>query len=467
MSEYFLAVDIGASSGRHMIGYLEDGKIKLEEVYRFENGMSMRNDKLCWDLDHLFNEIVNGLSHCVKIGKKPSYMGIDTWAVDFVLLNEFDKIIGDSVGYRDSRTDGIEERVYERISEETLYAKTGIQKLNFNTIFQLMAVKSKNPEQLEMAKSFMMIPDYFNFLLTGVKKTEYTNATSTGMINANDKTWDKEIITALGINDELFGELSAPGTVVGNLRAELVDKIGFDVEILLPATHDTASAVVAVPSNEDNVLYLSSGTWSLMGVERLDTDTSLKSREYNFSHEGGYLYRYRYLKNIMGLWMIQELKRELDNVYSFAELCQMAANESITTTLDCQDMRFLSPVSMIDAIQDFCREKDLQVPVTPGELASVVYRSLAKCYKETVNEIEEMMNITYSKIHIIGGGSNAYYLNQLTADYTGKEVFSGPSEATAIGNIVVQMITKKTINDLKEARHMIFNSFEINSFKGA
>ena len=466
MGKYYLAVDIGASSGRHMLGKLHNGKLELEEVYRFSNEMENQNGTLCWNVERLFQEILNGLKQCACIGKVPSYMGIDTWAVDFVLLDKDDQLLGDAVGYRDSRTEGMDELVYKKILLPDLYERTGIQKQIFNTIYQLMSVKTKKPELLSEAKSLLMIPDYFNFLLTGIKKTEYTNATSTQLVNADSKEWDNELMELLGYPVELFQEITKPGTTVGKFTDAIAKEIGFDCVLLLPATHDTASAVVAVPSNEEDALYLNSGTWSLMGVERLMPDSSLESMSYNFTNEGGYDYRYRYLKNIMGLWMIQSLKKELDDKYSFAELCEMAQDETITSTVDCQDPRFLAPDSMIDAIQNYCKENQMTIPRTPSELAAVIYNSLAECYAKTVEEIESITDKKYSTIHIIGGGSNAEYLIKATACKVKRDVYAGLTEATAIGNIVVQMLGTGVFKSLQEARKCIYDSFEIKHYKG-
>ena len=466
MSDYYLAIDIGASSGRHMIGSINDGKMFLEEIYRFPNGMVNKKGQLCWDIKMLFDEIINGLKKCSEIGKVPKFLGIDTWAVDFVLLGKDDELLGEAVGYRDERTIGMDAKVCEKISLSELYERTGIQKLSFNTIYQLMAVKENEPEILKEAHTFLMIPEYLNFLLTGVKKAEYTNATSTQLINIDTKSWDYELIERLGYPNGIFQEISLPGSGVGMLSDKIVEEIGFNCEVILPASHDTASAVVALPSKMDETLYISSGTWSLMGVERLDFDTSQNSMAYNFSHEGGFDYRYRYLKNIMGLWMIQELKRELDHKYSFAKLCELASVEAIDSIVDAQDERFLAPISMIYEVKAYCLENDMVVPNTPGEIAAVIYNSLAECYRKTAYEIEKMTGITYPMINIIGGGANADYLNEITAKRTGKDVLAGPTEATAIGNIAVMMLAKGVFSDLKEARESIFGSFDIKYYEG-
>ena len=288
MGNYYLAVDIGASSGRHMLASMEDGKMKLEEVYRFPNGMDNKNGTLCWDVDRLFTEIKNGLKKCKELGKIPATMGIDTWGVDYVLLDEKDQILGDTVGYRDSRTNGMDEKVYEKISLSALYERTGIQKQIFNTIYQLMAVKETHPEYLEQAKAILMIPDYFHFLLTGVKKNEYTNATTGQLVNPTTNDWDYELIDMLGYNKEMFQPVSMPGTVVGEFTQDIQNEVGFNCKVVLPATHDTGSAVLAVPTNDDNAIYISSGTWSLMGIERKEADCSLRSMQANFTNEGGY-----------------------------------------------------------------------------------------------------------------------------------------------------------------------------------
>ena len=288
MEKYYLAIDIGASSGRHMLASVADGKMQLEEIYRFPNGMDNVNGTLCWDVKRLFTEIKNGLKKCKELGKIPVSMGIDTWAVDYVLLDKDDRILGDTVGYRDSRTDGMDQKVYEVISQSALYERTGIQKQMFNTIYQLMAVKEQHPEYMEQAESLLMIPDYFQFLLTGVKKMEYTNATSTQLIDPKTNDWDYELIEMLGYNRKMFRPVSMPGTVVGNFTKEIQEEVGFDCKVVLPATHDTGSAVLSVPTNDDNAIYISSGTWSLMGIERKEADCSMASMQANFTNEGGY-----------------------------------------------------------------------------------------------------------------------------------------------------------------------------------
>lgn len=473
MEKYYLAVDIGASSGRHILGTVKDGIISLEEIYRFENGMKKMDGHLCWDVKALFKEIKEGMKKCVSLGKIPESMGIDTWAVDFVLLDSDNQVLGNAVGYRDDRTKGMDEKVYETISLEELYQKTGIQKQIFNTIYQLMAVKEETPELLSKAESMLMIPDYFHFLLTGVKKQEYTNATTTQLVSPETKTWDYELIESLGYPKKLFTELSMPGTVVGELTKEIQDEVGFNCKVVLPATHDTGSAVMAVPvpeadnTSDTDVLYISSGTWSLMGTELMTANCSLDSMKANLTNEGGYDYRFRYLKNIMGLWMIQSVKKELAEAgekYSFAELCEMASNETIDSIVPCNDDEFLAPESMIEAVKNHCARSGKMVPGTAGQLAAVIYNSLAVCYGETVRELEAITGRNYAAINIVGGGSNAEYLNELTARHTGKTVYAGPGEATAIGNLLAQMIKAGEFKGLGDARSAVYRSFEIKTY---
>ena len=465
MRQYYLAIDIGASSGRHILAHMENGKMILEEIYRFPNGMIEKNGHKCWDTEALFDAILEGMKKCKEVGKVPVSMGIDTWAVDYVLLDKENKMIGDAIGYRDGRTMGMDEKVYAIIPEEKLYERTGIQKQIFNTIYQLMAVKEQNPKMLGQAETMLMIPEYFNFLLTGKKAAEYTNATTTQLVSPETKDWDYELIEMLGYPRQIFQKIEKPGTVLGNLTEEVKKEVGFDCKVILPATHDTGSAVMAVPTNDENTIYISSGTWSLMGTELKKADCSKESRLHNFTNEGGYDYRFRYLKNIMGLWMIQSVRGEIAPELGYGEICEAASKTDITSLVDCNDDRFLAPENMTAEVQAACRESGQKVPVGIAEVASVIYNSLAKCYEETIEEIEEMSGIVYGSIHVVGGGANAAYLNELTAKTTGKTVYAGPTEATAIGNLTAQMISDGELSDLQAARKCIFDSFEVKTFQ--
>lgn len=464
MGKYYLAIDIGASGGRHILGSVENGKIVLEEIYRFENGMVKKEGHLCWDIPKLFEEIKKGISRCKEQNKIPVSMGIDTWAVDYVLLDEQDSVLGETYGYRDKRTHEMDEFVYEIIPLHDLYARTGIQKQIFNTIYQLMAVKKQQPEHIEKAKTFLMLPDYFHYLLTGNKVSDYTNATSTQLISPQTFDWDYELIEMLGYNKEMFLPVSMPGTIVGEFTREMEDELGFSCKVVLPPTHDTASAVLAVPALNEDFLYISSGTWSLMGLESKTINCSKESREKNFTNEGGYEHRYRFLKNIMGLWMIQSVRHELRDQYSFAQLCSMAEEKrEFPSRVNVNDDCFLAPENMMEEIKEYCRRTKQQVPKEVGEIAAVIYQSLAESYASTVQEIEEITGRSFRSIHIVGGGSNADYLNQLTAQATKKEIFAGPTEATAIGNLAAQMIQEKEFKDVAEARNCIYHSFDVTS----
>ena len=465
MGKYYLAIDIGASSGRHILAHKEDGKIVLEEVYRFPNGMVDNNGELVWEADRLFEEIKNGMKKCKELGKIPASVGIDTWAVDFVLLDEKGERMGNATAYRDGRTRGMDEKVYEIINEDDLYARTGIQKQIFNTIYQLMAVKEREPERLFGAKKLLLIPDYFNYLLTGKAVTEYTNATTMQLVSPETKDWDFDLIEKLGYPKDIFMEIHMPGSELGSLTKEIQEEIGYDCKVVLPATHDTGSAVMAVPGNEEAALYISSGTWSLMGTELSRANCSGESKACNLTNEGGYDYRFRYLKNIMGLWMIQSVKKEIGGELGFGEICDMASKSSITSIVDCNDDRFLAPANMTKEVQAACAESGQQVPEGIAEVAAVIYNSLAQCYKEAVKEIEKMTGFSYDSIHIVGGGANADYLNRLTANATGRCVYAGPTEATAIGNIAAQMIAGGELENLRDARSCIYDSFEIQVYK--
>ncbi|MBS4207836.1 rhamnulokinase [Bacillus sp. FJAT-50079] len=464
MTEHYLAVDIGASSGRVLAGEVQNGKITIQELHRFENRLIQKDKQLCWDIEHLFNEIKQGIHKSKQAGMSPASIGIDTWAVDFVLLDENDELLTDAVAYRDRRTDGMMEEVFQLIGKKELYERTGIQFQKFNTIFQLYSLKKNHPELLKRAKTFLMIPDYLNFLLTGKKANEYTNATTTQLMKADEQNWDQSLLKNLGINVEMFQEIKSPKSILGQLRPELQEEFGFDLEVILPATHDTGSAVAAVPEEEDTI-YISSGTWSLIGVENQFPITKQNSYVSNFTNEGGVEGTYRFLKNIMGLWMIQEVRRNYQKKYSFSELVQMAKEAShFTSIVNVNDDRYLLPHHMIEEIRNECRETKQAIPITPGEVARTVFMSLAESYKQAVEEIEAITGRRFSKINVIGGGSQNEYLNQLIANVTQKEVYAGPIEATAIGNLSLQLMALKKVNNLLEARQMIRRSFAIQTY---
>ncbi len=453
---YYLAIDIGASSGRHIVGWLENGKLKTDEIYRFANGNESKGGHLIWNTERLFAEIKNGLKRAKEVGKIPSYIGIDTWAVDYALLDKEDKLIGEVYAYRDNRTNKAAEAVHRIISFDELYKMTGIQYQSFNTVYQLYADKLCG--KIDSAESMLMLPDYLNFLLAGVKKQEYTNATSTGLVNAQTHNWDGNIIEILGLKSKLFGELSQPGTVVGEIKEEIAKEIGYTATVILPATHDTASAVLAAPIEEASP-YISSGTWSLLGIEQEKAHTDEESRRANYSNEGSINFKFRYQKNIMGLWLIQSVKKELGNL-SFGTLAQMARAKENCGIIDVNDNRFLAPKSMIDEIN-----KALGKSLSSASIMRVIYDSLVLSYANAIKELEKNTGKKFKTLNIIGGGSQDKFLNELTAKATGKTVITGPTEATAIGNLIMQMIGAGELKELTEARKIVKNSFDINEVK--
>ena len=449
----------------------------LEEMYRFDNLQVRKNGHDCWDMENLWNGILGGLKACGAADKIPATIGIDTWGVDYVLLDKDDNVLGDAVAYRDSRNDGMDVEVSKFISPEDLYARTGIQKQPFNTVYQLMAQKIEHPEQVENAERLLMVPEYLNFLLTGVKKSEYTIASTGSLLDAHKKDWDRELIGMLGLPVDIFGELYMPGTPVGDLLPEIREAVGFNASVVLVAAHDTGSAFLAVPAKDDNAVYLSSGTWSLLGVENEVAITTEASRQANFTNEGGAWYRYRYLSNIMGLWMIQSVRRELNGVsyvagkdnrvatgkkWSFPDLIAEAEKEEgFAAVVDVNASCFLAPESMIQAIKDECARTGQPVPETVGQIMQCVYTSLSRCYRDAIHALEDLTGKHYTSINIVGGGCQDGYLNRRTAQATGLTVYAGPVEGTAIGNLLVQMIEGKEFENLQAARDAIRRSFEI------
>ena len=448
---YYLAIDIGASSGRHILSHIENEKLVLEEIYRFDNNLTQNKDGLVWDIESLFSEVLNGIKKCKEIGKIPKSIAIDTWGVDYVLLDENKKEIKPCYCYRDSRTNNIIGEVESLVSPARLYAKTGIQKQNFNTIYQLYADKKSG--RLQNAKYFLMMPEYLSFKLTGVCKNEYTNATTTGLVNANAKIWDSDIISALGLPSELFGALNTPSSVVGDFSENIQKAVGFNSTVLFAPSHDTASAVCACPM-ADNDLYISSGTWSLIGTEITEPILSDNARKLNFTNEGGIDYRFRFLKNYMGMWLFQNIRRNLNKSMTYDEMMELAKSSNSYKYFDVNDSTLVAPKNMIEAIGKLICSDDLSF------ILNSAYHSLAKSYSEAVTEIETVTGKRFNAIHIVGGGCQDKYLNALTRDYTKKSVTAGPIEATATGNIVSQIIFDKKIS-LVTARDLIKNSFDI------
>lgn len=451
MKTYYLAVDIGASSGRHLLSHIENGKLVLEEIYRFENNLVKSKDGLVWDIENLFSNVLNGIKKCKEIGKIPKSIAIDTWGVDYVLLDENKKEIKPCYCYRDNRTSNVIDEVERLVSSAELYAKTGIQKQNFNTIYQLYADKKNN--RLKNAKYFLMMPEYLSFKLTGVCKNEYTNATTTGLVNANAKTWDADIIYALGLTEVPFLPLSLPSSHVGFLSEDIQKAVGFNCAVLFAPSHDTASAVCACPM-ADNDLYISSGTWSLIGTEITEPILNDSARKLNFTNEGGIDYRFRFLKNYMGMWLFQNIRRNLNKKLSYDDMMNLAKNCGEYKYFDVNDNTLVAPKNMIEAIGKLIGSDNLSF------ILNSAYHSLAKSYDDAVKEIENVTGKQFNTIHIVGGGCQDVYLNALTRDYTGKDVTAGPIEATATGNIISQIISDKKIS-LATARKIVKKSFDI------
>jgi rhamnulokinase len=451
LKTYYLAVDIGASSGRHLLSHIENGKLVLEEIYRFENNLVKSKDGLVWDIENLFSNVLNGIKKCKEIGKIPKSIAIDTWGVDYVLLDENKNEIKPCFCYRDSRTSAVIDEVESLVSPTELYAKTGIQKQNFNTIYQLYADKKNN--RLKNAKYFLMMPEYLSFKLTGVCKNEYTNATTTGLVNANAKTWDADIIYALGLTEVPFLPLSLPSSHVGFLSEDIQKAVGFNCAVLFAPSHDTASAVCACPM-ADNDLYISSGTWSLIGTEITEPILNDSARKLNFTNEGGIDYRFRFLKNYMGMWLFQNIRRNLNKKLSYDDMMNLAKNCGEYKYFDVNDNTLVAPKNMIEAIGKLIGSDNLSF------ILNSAYHSLAKSYDDAVKEIENVTGKQFNTIHIVGGGCQDKYLNTLTRDYTGKNVTAGPIEATATGNIISQIISDKKIS-LAIARKIVKKSFDI------
>ena len=457
---YYLAVDIGASSGRHILGKFENGKLELKEIYRFDNGAEKVGDKLVWNIEKLFSNIVAGIKECKKLGVTPYSVGVDTWGVDYALLDANNNIIGEVYSYRDNRTANMTEKSQEVVSFNELYSHTGIQHAVYNTVYQLYADKLSG--KLDKAEKFLTVPDYMHYRLSGVMVNEYSNASTTALLNAEKRSWDYELIEKYGFPKKIFQQIVEPGTVLGRFTKEIIDEVGFDAYVVVPASHDTASAVMAVPANTDKPLYISSGTWSLLGTELKKPITNENALNFNMTNEGGFEKTIRFLKNITGMWLIQSIKKELKGAYSYDDLMNMAIEvNDFGSIVDVNDKRFLAPVSMIEAVKSYCVDYNLKVPNTIGEVMNVVYRSLACLYAKTIKGLEDVTGETYSALNIVGGGSKDGYLNRLAKEYTGKKVYVGPTEGTAVGNLLAQAISSKEVENLLSGRQIVINSFGI------
>ena len=464
MAEYYLAIDFGASGGRHILGHIENGKLVLEEIHRFTHVPVKQGDSLIWDDDEMFRQILAGLKKCGDLGKIPRSVGIDTWGVDYALVDGSGRPIKPVYAYRDARTEPF---IKTAVPFERLYEITGIASQPFNTIYQFLADKAAG--RFEKAELMFHLPEYFSAQLTGnlssKNHNEYTMASTTGLLDAANKVWPKEIFEKLGLPAKLFKPVREPPYDIGEFSPEIQKTVGFNSRVVMIASHDTASAVAVTGAD---TLYISSGTWSLLGVVGEPVLTG-EARIAGYTNEGAWNGKIRFLKNIMGLWIIQSVRHELDDKYSFAELENMARECEKTAcdnwTVDVNLLRFYNPQSMIGELKDEYRLSGLKVPETPGELAYCVYNSLALCYKTAIADLEKITGKKYPSISIIGGGSRDNYLNALTSRYTGKPVHAGPTEATATGNILLQMKQAGDSAVKNGFTDLVKKSFEIKEIK--
>ena len=430
----YLAIDIGASSGRHIVGYMQDGELVTEELYRFPNGMDTVDGHLVWDTDRLLAEVKEGIR--LSLLKYPDLvsLSIDTWGVDYVLLKG-DEEVKPTYAYRDSRVEEPIKEVHSIIPFEKLYSLTGTQFNKFNTVYQLYA--DKKADRFVGVTDFLMIPEYLMYKLTGVKKKEFTEASTTGLVNADTLGFDEYVIKTLGLPEQIFKSIDKPGDLVGSLSPEVAKEVGGNLSVVLCATHDTGSAVEAIDMETDSP-YISSGTWSLLGVKTAKPITDLKSCNSGYSNEGGVGYN-RYQKNITGMWIVQSLRKELCPDTSYGDIADMAASSKYTQVFDVNDDAFMAPESMKDAILQYHKAAGKPLPETDADYFNSAYHSLAYCYDIAIKDLENNTGKTYPEIYIVGGGAKNSYLNDLTEKYTGKKVVALPIEATAIGNLKIQM----------------------------
>ena len=428
--KYCLAIDIGASSGRHIVGYRDGDNIITDEVFRFINGVTQSGGRLVWDINALAENVVNGIKAAFEKYPKIESLAIDTWGVDYVLMNG-DAPVLPCISYRDDRSERVISKAHDIIPFAELYSRTGIQFQPFNTIYQLYDDLLSG--KLDGVTDFLMIPEYLTYVLTGIRAHEYTNATTTGLVNAKTKQYDREIIRKLGLPETLFTDLHAPGTRVGRLKPEIAEKVGGNLDVMLCASHDTASAVEGIPMTGD-ALYISSGTWSLLGVKSEKALTDENSRKSNYSNEGGVGY-IRYQKNIMGMWVVNRLRAELCPDKPWNEITDEASKSDFTEYVDINDNIFLSPESMKTAFDYMLKQK----PKSTADYFNCAYISLAHGYKQAIDELSRNTGKAYSEIYIVGGGAKNKYLNSLTEKTCGIKVIALPIEATAIGNLKLQM----------------------------
>lgn len=468
----FIAMDLGAESGRAIVGKLDGSRLSLEEAYRFPNGAVRVLNSLHWDPLRLFGEMKQGLSKVSQdYGQDFASVGVDTWGIDYALLDAAGQLVGNPYCYRDARTEGMMEEAFEHISRQEIFEQTGgIQFLSINTLYQLLSMVVNDSPQLDIAATFLMMPDLFNYWLTGRQACEFTDATTTQFYNSLEGDWSRSVLDQLGIPDHIFPEVIMPGTEVGPLRPDIGEEVGFEsLPVIAPASHDTASAVVAVPAEGDDFAWLSSGTWSLLGGISDRPIVSPEALSYNFSSYGGAGGSCLPWKNIMGLWLVQECRRIWarggDN-YSYDDLTRMAARSNpFTAIVEPDHPSFLAPADMPAVIQAFCRETGQTVPESRGEIVRTALEGLALKYRWVTEKLQILLNRQFNALHIVGGGSQNQLLCQFAADATQLPVIAGPVEATAIGNIAVQAVATGHLASLDEARQVIRRSFEVVNYE--
>ncbi len=471
MPHNFLAIDLGAESGRAILGTLDQEQLTLTDVHRFSNDPVRLPDGLHWDILHLWSEIKTALhitahKHHVQLAG----IGIDTWGVDFGLLDRTGALIGNPYHYRDSRTDGMVEASFKRLPREQIFDLTGIQFMQLNTLYQLFAMAEQPAPALQIAETFLTTPDLLNYWLSGRKACEFTMATTTQCYNPRERAWSKPLLDVLGIPLHIFPEVVQPGTVLGVVLPEIAEELGCGrVPVIAPACHDTGSAVAAVPAENENFAWISSGTWSIMGAEASDPIVNAQSLKYNFTNEGGVNGTWRFSKNIMGLWLVQECRRawaRAGEELSYDDLTQLAAEaEPFTAIIDVDCNDFFQPGDMPARIQKYCARTQQPVPQTKGAIVRCALESLALKYRWVLDRLEEMLGYRLEPIHIIGGGTKNRLLDQLTADATRRSVITGPIEATAIGNVLMQAVALGHLKSLEEARAVVRHSFKPETYQ--
>ncbi|TDQ38273.1 rhamnulokinase [Aureibacillus halotolerans] len=465
-----LAFDLGASSGRLLVGALTDGCLVVKEVHRFDNTPVRVHDALHWDVLKLWHEMKVGLKKAVDGGWKPESIGIDTWAVDYGLLDRQGQLLGHPFHYRDQRTKAVMDNAFQTVSREDIFMETGIQFLEFNTLYQLISQQQSDPERLEQAKTLLMMPDLLRYFLTGETFAERTNASTTQCWSPKTETWSKSLFDAFDLPIRLMPPLLAPGDKAGTLTAAVTEETGMDpIPVIAVGEHDTASAVAAVPAKDTPFAYLSCGTWSLLGTEVETPVITEQSATWNFTNEAGVYGSYRLLKNIMGLWLLQESMRVWEREgkpFSFEKMNnEVAVVAPFRSLIDPDDPRFLKPANMVQAIQQYCADTNQPVPATQGEIVRTILESLALAYRRTLERTEQLVGNTFQGLHMVGGGIQNKVLCQMTANAIGRPVWAGPIEGTGIGNMLVQLIALGRIEDLQEARRIVARSETVTTYE--